>query len=97
MKNTKEILLGHEITVHNKREQSLVDITRNMALSVLQWLDVNTTDEVITRCDSESRKRIANREAIEIDHMFTAMYFMDMIKQPSYIALEDILSWNGLD
>ena len=97
MKTSKEILLGHEITVHNKRENSLVNITRNMCLSVLQWMDVNTTDDVIISCDSKSRKSIANREAIEIDHMFTAMYFMDMIKQPSYITLEDILSWNGLD
>lgn len=97
MKSFKTKLLGVEITIHNRREDTLVSITRNQALNVLQWMDEDNRDETISQCDMEMRKRIANRTAQEVDTLFTTMYYLDMIKQPVCVWLEDILSWNGED
>lgn len=95
MKKVK--LLGVEITVRNKREETFVNITRQTCFDVLQWMDENSTSEPIITTSMEQRNRIATRLTNEITDMFRAMYFMDMTEKPNYFYLEDIIAWNGVD
>lgn len=97
MKAFKTKLLGIEIKVHNKREDTLVSITRNNALNVLEWLDDETSSEVINSCDMEKRHKIAINIANEVNDLFTSMYYLSMIKEPICINVDDISSWNGVD
>ena len=97
MKTSIVKLIGVDITVHNKREESLVNIVRNDANSCLQWMDFENDDEILSSCSTEKRERIAERIANGVDEMFTAMYYLGMIKQPVCIYLDDIMSWNGED
>jgi len=97
MKTHMTKLLGVDIKVHNHREDDLVSITRNNALNVLQWLDEESDSEIINGCSEEKRHRIAKNITSEVDSLFTAMYYMGMIKEPVCIDLYDIISWNGND
>ena len=95
MKLNKTKLLGIEIVTRNNREKLFVDIVRDEALNVLQWVDYNTDDPAILKCTYETRHNIARRTAEEVNQMFTVMFYLSMIPAPHTIDLRDILEWNG--
>ena len=79
MRKTVINILGIDVTAHNEREKSLINITYNSAVCVYNYYKDN-------KFETCSLERMWKNE---VDTQFLAMYYLDMIKEPCTSFLED--------
>lgn len=72
-------LLGYEITIHNARELTLFNVTKNRCLDIVQYKD----DPYFRECDNalteEDVRIMLERLAYDTSCLIQAMFFLDMI------------------
>lgn len=82
MKKTTNVL-GYIVTTHNEREEKLLRIVLSGCKRVREWYNKS--------CGMDRYYDMAKSEAVHVDEMLTAFYFMDCVNKTPSVDMWDIL------
>ena len=86
-------ILGVDVKIRNEREYRFARILQHEIDNCVQWMDNSNNDYTIINSSDDERIRIANSITNRIDEFFSAMYFLDMIKEPQAFNRFDIMDY----